>query len=113
MPTVDDCDPIQDAKHAREAAAAVDREMHDDGLRIDFDWLTTQAENHVGGGDFDDGVWWEAGCISFTCDGYQSDPGEPYVTVATDWQVDGEPLPKALVPKTRGQFRRLCELANR
>lgn len=49
-------------------------------------------------------VWWEVGPISFTCEDYQSDPGEQVVGVVTDWQVNGEKMPSLLVPKTRGQF---------
>lgn len=80
----------------------------DDIMPTDFDWLASQCEQETG----EDDVWWNKGCVSFTCDSYQSDPGEPWVTVASDWQVEGEHLPHALVPKTRGQFRRLCEMAN-
>lgn len=87
-----------------------------DTTPITFEWLASQATLCKDEGYWDvppsGDVWWEVGCISFTCEAYQSDPGEPTETLATDWQVDGEKLPKALVPKTRSQFRQLAQLAN-
>jgi hypothetical protein len=89
-------------------------EMKDDDQDADFDWLARNANLCRDEGYWDQpptgDVWWEAGPISFTCDSYQSDPGEPSVTVATDWQVEGQMLPKLLIPKTRGDFRALCRL---
>jgi hypothetical protein len=83
----------------------------DDGEPIGFEWLAAQATRCHDEGYWDQppngDVWWEIGTLSFTCDSFQSDPGEPTETVAADWQVDGESLPRAMVPKTRGQFRRL------
>lgn len=81
--------------------------LSDDDIAADFQWLREQCHHESG----EDWVCWEVGCLSFTCKDVAVDPGE-WETVATDWQVGGEPLPKALIPKTRGQFRRLCELAN-
>lgn len=83
--------------------------MSDDSTPADFEWLTAQCEIEHG----EDWVVWECGLVSFTCKDYQPDPGEPWVTVAADWRVDGQQLPTALVPKTRGEFRLLCKLANR
>lgn len=85
----------------------------DDGQRFSFWWAASVAERHEDKGYWDvppsGDVWWEIGPLSFTCDTCQSDPGEPLETVAIDWQVDGEKLPKALWPKTRGDLRRLCQ----
>ncbi len=84
----------------------------DDGEPADFEWLESHATREEDKGYWDvppsGDVWWAVGCLSFTCDAYQSDPGEAVETVADDWQVEGEKLPKALIPKTRGEFRRLC-----
>ena len=80
----------------------------DDDLPADFEWLASQCERTNG----EDWVVWENGCVSFTVGEVWHDHGE-VETVATDWQVEGEHLPQALVPTTRGDFRRLCELANR
>lgn len=82
----------------------------DDAELVDFAWLIAQAEEHHSDSGYGDGVWWEIGPLSFTCGDYQSDPGEPRETVATDWQVEGEKLPKALVPRTRGNVRQLCRM---
>ena len=91
--------------------------VSDDDMRADFDWLASQCKlcqdiawwDVPASGD----VWWENGFVSFSCDSYQSGPSESAENVATDWQVDGHPLPGQLVPKTRGEFRMLCRLANK
>lgn len=84
----------------------------DDGEPADFEWLASQCLLMDSTTDEELGtMWWEVGPVSFTCEDYQSDPGEPVEAVATDWQVDGQKLPLLLIPKTRGQFRRLLELA--
>jgi hypothetical protein len=114
-PTLDPTGWMASAAHDGDArllaAAYLAEHPDDDGEPIDFEWLATQAKRCHDEGYWDQpptgDVWWEAGPLSFTCDSFQSDPGEPTETVAADWQVDGEPLPRAMVPKTRGQFRRL------
>lgn len=94
------------------AGAWLEEHQPDDDQPADFEWLISQCEQHTGGGDFDDSVWWEKGAVSFSCKDSQSDPGSPVETVASDWQVDGQQLSPWLVPETRGQFRLLCRLAN-
>jgi hypothetical protein len=88
----------------------------EDDTPADFDWLTSQATRQEDAGYWyvppSGDVWWEVGIVSFSCESYEPDLGEPFEVVATDWQVDGQTLPNALIPKTRGQFRRLCQMAN-
>jgi len=79
----------------------------DDDDPADFDWLCGQCDRESG----EDWVVWVCGSVTFTCKDVAVDPGE-WETVADDWQVEGEKLPHLLIPKTRGQFRHLCELAN-
>lgn len=89
-------------------AAFLEAYPADDAEPANFEWLVTIARR-----EFDaatDQVWWEIGALSFTCKDYQSDPGEPVETVATDWRVDDEKLPAMLVPRTRGDLRRLMAL---
>jgi len=87
----------------------------DDTEPVTFDWLTTQAERCMDEGYWDvppsGEVWWEIGPVSFTCENYQNDPGDPVEVLAADWQVDGEKLPAMLAPRTRGDLRRLLRLA--
>ncbi len=109
--------PYFNVSEAREtlADAWLAEHLADDGEPADFEWLAAQGKLCEDQGYWDvppsGDVWWEVGPISFTCEVCQSDPGEPVEAVATDWQVGGQMLPKLLVPKTRGQFRRLLELA--
>ena len=57
-------------------------------------------------------VWWEIGPLSFVCDAVQSDPGEQTETVAVDWRIDSDSLPRQLIPRTVGELRTLCRLAS-
>jgi hypothetical protein len=86
----------------------------DDEFPLEWEWLAAVATMHKDEGYWDvppdDDVWWEIGPLSFSCDSYQSDPGDPTENVPIDWQVDGDTLPQMLVPTTRGKLRRLCAL---
>lgn len=86
----------------------------DDEFPLEWDWLSKVATMEQDQGYWDvppsGDVWWEIGPISFGADSWQYDQDEPMETVAIDWQVDGEELPRMLVPATRGQLRQLCRL---
>lgn len=79
----------------------------DDDKPADFEWLASIASRETNDqGD----VWWEVGPVSFVCESFQADPGEPAAAVAADWQVGGETLPRMLVPSTRRDMRRLLDI---
>ena len=95
------------------ANAYLAENANDDLMPADFEWLVTQCERNTSTTHEADGsVWWERGCVSFECGHVDHDYGEVEL-IAVEWLVDGEDLPKTLEPKTRGEFRRLCQLANR
>jgi hypothetical protein len=85
-----------------------------DDTLLTFERLVTVAKLCKDEGYWDvhgDGeVWWEIGPLSFMCDSRHDDPGEPAVTVAVDWRVDGDSLPRQLIPRTVGELRTLCRL---
>ena len=95
------------------ANAYLAENANDDLMPADFEWLVTQCERNTSTTHEADGsVWWERGSVSFECGHVDHDYGEVEL-IAVEWLVDGEDLPKTLEPKTRGEFRRLCQLANR
>ena len=86
----------------------------DDDMRADFDWLASQCKRIDSSTAEEDGnVYWECGEISFTCDVWQEEHGAPLEAFAVDWRIGWEPLPRAMNPLTRGEFRTLCRMVNK